>query len=367
MESGLSEIETAGSSASPDRPIDRRAVARARWLRLRWFVAWLTAFYAGWFALVVFGNHWVTLADHWGIALAMALGSYVAGSTPMGGGTIGFPILVLLFDEPATIGRHFSFAVQSVGMVSASIFIFAVGRPIAWRVLAWAMLGSTIGTPLGLIFIAPRVDDLTVKLTFAVLWASFGLMHLIKVREIVALYGYIPGTARFDRTLGLALGTGGGMLVAAITGVGIDLLVYILLVLLVRADIRIAIPTSIVLMAYTSLVGLGASAILAAAGPEPYAIDPAVYRNWLAAAPVVAIGAPLGAFMVYLIPRATTLIFVSVLCIGQFVWTCFNENVTGGTLFFAIASVLLVNLVFAALDRAGRMRSRSLPVRPGPA
>jgi hypothetical protein len=35
----------------------------------------------------------------------MAFGSYVAGSTPMGGGTVGFPILVLLFDLPATLGR----------------------------------------------------------------------------------------------------------------------------------------------------------------------------------------------------------------------------------------------------------------------
>ncbi len=352
-----------GRAPSAGRETHDRRIARARWTRLRWFALWLGAFYGAWLTLIISGDHWATLVDHWGIALAMALGSYVAGSTPMGGGTIGFPILVLLFDEPAAIGRHFSFAVQSIGMVSASIFIFAVGRPVAWRVLGWAMLGSTLGTPLGLAFIAPRVDDLTVKLIFAVLWASFGLMHLIKVREIVALYGYISGTPRFDRTLGFTIGAGGGMLVASITGVGIDLLIYIALVLLVRADIRIAIPTSIVLMAYTSLLGIGTSAILAASGPAKYAIDPAVYQNWLAAAPVVALGAPLGALMVYLIPRATTLVFVSVLCLGQFIWTCVNENVTGATLFFAIASVLLANLVLAALYRVGLRRSRSGPLR----
>ena len=42
------------------------------------------------------------------IAAAMAVGSYFAGSTPMGGGTVGFPVLVLLFDGPATLGRDFA-------------------------------------------------------------------------------------------------------------------------------------------------------------------------------------------------------------------------------------------------------------------
>lgn len=319
-------------------------------------MAWLVAFYAAWFALVVIGDHWATIADHWGIALAMALGSYVAGSTPMGGGTIGFPILVLLFGEPAVIGRHFSFAVQSIGMVSASIFVIAAGRPIAWSLLRWAMLGALIGTPLGLAFFAPIVDDLTTKLVFAVLWASFGLMHLMKVREIVNQSGFIVGTPRFDRLLGISTGLIGGMFVAAVTGVGIDLLIYIVLVLLVRADIRIAIPTSIVLMAYTSLIGLAASLALWQTGLPQFAIDPAVFRNWLAAAPVVAIGAPIGALMVYLIPRAATLIFVSILCIGQFVWTCVQEQVTGSTLLIAIGGVLAINLIYAAFYRIGKAR-----------
>ena len=51
------------------------------------------------FRLLSLANIWQTLVDHWGIALAMAIGSYAAGSTPMGGGTVGFPVLVLLFGE----------------------------------------------------------------------------------------------------------------------------------------------------------------------------------------------------------------------------------------------------------------------------
>ena len=87
-----------------------------------WFI-WLGAFYSVW-AWLVFGHgQWPVAKAHWPMALSMALGSYVAGSTPMGGGTVGFPVLVLFFKMPATLGRDFSFAIQAIGMVSAAIFI----------------------------------------------------------------------------------------------------------------------------------------------------------------------------------------------------------------------------------------------------
>ena len=113
------------------------------------FAVWLVFFYATWLFLVASGNHWHTLREHWGIAAAMAFGSYAAGSTPLGGGTIGFPVLVLLFHQPATLGRDFSFAIQSIGMSSASIFILCRRQLLEWNILRWSLLGSLIGTPLG--------------------------------------------------------------------------------------------------------------------------------------------------------------------------------------------------------------------------
>ena len=62
------------------------------------FYAWLLLFYSAWVVLVFYGGYLETVLLHWPMALAMALGSYVAGSTPMGGGTVGFPVLVLLMD-----------------------------------------------------------------------------------------------------------------------------------------------------------------------------------------------------------------------------------------------------------------------------
>ena len=71
---------------------------KQRIIRLWPFFLWLGVFYLAWLALVASGGHWAAMLEHWGIAVAMAGGSFVAGSTPMGGGTVGFPILVLLFD-----------------------------------------------------------------------------------------------------------------------------------------------------------------------------------------------------------------------------------------------------------------------------
>lgn len=73
--------------------------------RLWIFAVWLVSFYATWLFLVATGHQGHTLKAHWGIAAAMAFGSYAAGSTPLGGGTIGFPVLVLLFHQsPCSAG-----------------------------------------------------------------------------------------------------------------------------------------------------------------------------------------------------------------------------------------------------------------------
>jgi len=287
-----------------------------------WFL-WLAAFYGTWTWLVFGHDRWPDVQAHWPIALAMALGSYVAGATPMGGGTVGFPILVLLFGLPATLGRDFSFAVQSIGMTSASIFILARRQPLAWPMLKGSMAGSLVATPLGIWFIAPLVPELWIKVVFAVVWASFGVLHLYRIGEIAGHDGMTDFDERWDFRVGVALGALSGATVAAVTGVGIDMVLYAALVLLCRADLKIAIPTSVLIMAFTSVLGIVVKNLTTG-------LQPGVFENWLAAAPVVCLGAPLGAYIVNLIGRKPTLIFVAVLCVGQFVWTCYAERAVMG-------------------------------------
>lgn len=327
--------------------------------RLWIFMLWLAAFYGFWLFLVAVQGYWPLAVAHWPIAAAMAAGSYFAGSTPMGGGTVGFPVLVLLFHGPASLGRDFGFAVQSIGMTSASVFIISRGQAVAWPMLRWAMAGALIGTPLGLIYIAPLVSGLAVKVIFAVIWASFALMTLVKLRELATLKGMTELPAEFHRTAGLLVGLFGGGFAAALTGVGIDMIIYAVLVLLCRSDLKIAVPTSVILMAFASLVGIATRNLQGTLNPE-------TFGNWIAAAPVVALGAPFGAFVVNRIGRSPTLIVVAVLCIGQFIWTFTDEWANLGMVGLAVAvgGVLLVNLGFHLLHRAGlRLRHGVTPAK----
>lgn len=340
---------TISNTTTADRPIG--------WLRRMWpFSLWLLAFYLVWLAVVTAGGHWSSLVAHWPIALAMSFGSYIAGSTPMGGGTVGFPVLVMLFGFPGSLGRNFGLAVQSIGMVSATIYILSAHRPVHWRLLRSGLAGSLVGTPLGAAWVAPYVSDLSIKLLFGIVWASFGIMHLVKLRELIAAEGITEHWRRWDGPIGFGVGLTGGI-VASITGVGIDMMVYATLVLLYRADLKIAIPTSVVLMAFTSVVGISTNLALAHFRPEHYQVAPEVFTNWLAAAPVVALGAPLGAIVVELISRRPTLLIVSGLCIMQFVWMLIAERVTGLTLIGAILGVIAFNGVFHLLYSLGHSAS----------
>ena len=323
------------------------------WKGLAPWLIWIAAFYTVWLFIIITGDYLQSLADHWGIAVAMGMGGYAAGATPMGGGTVGFPVLVLLHNESPNLGRDFSFAVQSIGMTSASIFIIARRQPVEWPMVRWAMLGSLIGTPLGILFISPLVPPIVIKLLFAVVWCSFGLLHMFRLKELVRHEGLAPGAHRFDRNAGFLVGLLAGATVGAITGVGIDMVLYTVLVLLCQADLKIAIPSSVIIMAWTSLVGI---AVKNLAGD----VMPGVFENWLAAAPVVILGAPLGALVVDKIGRAPTLFFVSILCVGQFFWTISDEwtrlGVAGALV--ACAGVVIFNLGFEWLRRKGIRNNR---------
>jgi uncharacterized membrane protein YfcA len=193
---------------------------------------------------------------------------------------------------------------------------------------------------------------------FAVVWASFGVLHFYRIREITHHQGIIPTHVRFDTLTGLSVGFLCGATVASITGVGIDMVLYVVLVLVCHADLKIAIPTSVIIMAFTSVVGIAVKLLLGD-------VQPGVYENWLVAAPIVALGAPLGAFIVHRIGRESTLVVVSLLCVAQFAWTMYTEwaqlQMLGVGL--ALAGVVVFNLLFQKLHQIGDRLERRRGVR----
>ncbi len=122
-------------------------------------------------------------------------------------------------------------------------------------------------------------------------------------------------------------------------------------------------------MAFTSLVGVATKQLTGG-------LQPGVFENWLAAAPVVCLGAPLGVFAVNLLGRKPTLLFVAALCIAQFVWTCQSEYQRIGPVgvLAALGTVGLCLLGFEKLRSCGaalvgentRQRPPATPVQIAP-
>ena len=200
--------------------------------------------------------------------------------------------------------------------------------------------------------------ELAIKVFFAIIWASFGVLHLYRTSDICANIGETPAAHRFDRNVGFAVGLLGGACVASITGVGIDMILYAVMVLLMRADLKVAIPSSVILMAFTSVVGITVKLLFTG-------VQPGVFGNWLAAAPIVAIGAPFGAFIVSYIGRRPTLIVVAVLCVFQFLWTMQQSFSTIGIIGLVL-STLAVGVFVASFEwmwHIGKqLARRSLPM-----
>src|SRR5580704_12287553 len=85
--------------------------------------AYVVTCLAAW-AIIAFELHYLTeILEHWRMSVVMILGSLVAGSTPMGGGTVAFPILVLVFHSAPANARTFGLIIQALGMTSTLIFL----------------------------------------------------------------------------------------------------------------------------------------------------------------------------------------------------------------------------------------------------
>jgi len=322
---------------------------------MRYWQVYVIAFFAIW-SVVAFGFHfWREIAAHWRMSLVMIAGAFVAGSTPMGGGTVAFPILVLVFKQNPANARNFALIIQALG--STSSFLMMIGRriPLAFRFLAGSVGGAAIGFLLGTFLIAPHLQSSLVKLLFACLWMSFGLLTLFRNIEICGLHGRGPLSNVSTVLIGLAAGIVGGTL-ASIIGVGVEMCVYAVLVLVYRTDLRIAIPTAVAACGLSSLEA-------AALHVWIRDIDRQTAMNWLAAGPVVIFMVPVGTWLARRLPRVRVLYFVAGLCIFQFLWTL--QQTAGGRTewIFAAAAMSTGSVLLYILYKTGKRREKTDAVR----
>ena len=240
---------------------------------------------AWWAAGVALLGGWMVVLTNWPSALTMVLGSFVAGSTPQGGGAVAFPVFTKLLDVEPAAARTFALSIQAVGMTSASVSMWLRGRDIDWGLLRRSVPAGVIGLMAGLVaqtwWTPPSV---WVRVGFTALIASMTLVVVSSER--------LRGTVVLSPSASASIALAGGAIVSLV-GSGLDVVVYVVLVMAGRRTAS-AVATSVVAMAALSVVGLGATLLGLGGGGSIADLD-GLGGMWLAAVPVVAVGAPLGA------------------------------------------------------------------------
>lgn len=270
--------------------------------RIHLFVFLLLVVYSTWLGYFLLNDQWHLFESNWPMSLTMVLGSFVAGSSAIGGGGVAYPVFTkVLYIQPED-ARTFSLMIQTVGMGMASVFIWVKRIKVLWNVVwiasAGGLLGLLMGT-FGLIMPTPYQ-----KLTLTYVMSMFGVLLVyltwgnpLKVMESINCHNL--------RKALLLFGTGilGGILSANV-GSGIDILVFIVLTLAFGIHEKIGTPTSVIIMAINAAAGflLHAWSI--------HDISARVFEFWLVCVPVVAVGAPLGAWIISMAKRHHIIIFL---------------------------------------------------------
>lgn len=307
----------------------------------------LAIFLMVWAAYMTVSHNWVLYELYWPMPLTMAFGSFVAGSTPQGGAAIAFPVFTKVLHIPTAEARTFGLMIQSVGMVMASWFIISRRMSIMPKVILWATTGSILGMVWGTFWLV--LPGAYSRVLYTLVLSMFGVALFISRWVIPCPPRYqLPSEGRRIILLFGIAGLIGGV-VSAQTGSGVDVVTFIVLVLAFGIYEKISIPTTVIIMALTSLFGFFLhGVVLADIG--------IVWNYWLVAAPVVAVGAPMGAYFAYRINRDVLLGFIMLLIAAEMITTILLVPFTGQMLMVVGVVAGVTAMFFAAMLRYRQQR-----------
>jgi uncharacterized membrane protein YfcA len=295
------------------------------------------------------GSHAIHhLFTDWQVALTMVCGSLVGGGTSEGGGAIAFPIFTKLLHIAPRDARNFSLAIQSIGMGAASLSILYFRIPIERRALFYAGIPGVIGVVFGAYYVAPLIPPVFVRTSFTVLVSSMGVALLLLNRETTVLRNeQIPIFRTSERTILIATGFLGGV-VSALIGTGINSVVFMVMVLLFRVNEKIVTPTTVILMTMVTVPGFLFHVFVLRD------FTPTVMGYWLAAVPVVAVGAPAGALICFHMKRHSIVFLLLLLIALEFFSTLLLVPMSRSVLWVSLLTLAVCGCIEWAMSRTTR-------------
>lgn len=308
----------------------------------------------------------------------MVFGSFVAGSTPQGGGAVAFPVFTKVLAIPAPVARSFSLVIQATGMVMASASILLSGRKIDWKAYELGVMGGIVGFYVGLFVLGDpstpfwdsRLDSAYVKVSFTlIIFAVALIVRLCATQE--SKYQIVPDWGTRSTLVMLAFAFVGGIF-SSLAGSGTDVMLFVFIVLVAGVTPKVAIPTSIVAMATVSTLGLAVLGLLhgqlniglsqdsvVSVADVPFGPEAAsrfdLFGIWLAAAPIVVWGAPLGAWVAARVSERAVIAFVGAMALLEVLTTAiFLDDLRSDFVLLGYA-IIGMGAVWWAVNRLDRL------------
>lgn len=225
------------------------------------------------------------VASEIAVSLIMTVGSFVAGFTALGGGAVAFPFFTKVLSVAPADARTFSLMIQAVGMTMATVIIF-INRKDIERLLLSRLAAVAGASHVATHYLVPDFAPVFNRIIFTGLVLSFALLIVTLEKSKDAKKDQVQvGGWPLDLMTGALVGGA----ISYLLGTGADVIIFIILVFGYKFSFARATAYSVVLMASNSVVG-ALFHVLVLGDVEP------VINWWLAAIPVVIIGAPLGAW-----------------------------------------------------------------------
>lgn len=241
------------------------------------------------------------------IPVTMIFGGFISGFTICGGGAVSFPIFCKVLKLDPMMARDFSLGIQSFGMTCAAITILIKKIPIEKTVAICCTLGSFLGLIFGNIVIVPMMSSGNMKLLFSLMTAAFGVTLFFRNyafnKKCTNIYDALCGKPVCNISILLCIGFIGGIF-TSVLGTGADIIAFSACAILFKLNEKVLNPTSDIIMAISSVMGLLMRGIFFggihsdAASAFPLAI------------PIVVIMAPLGAIAASKIERHAVVKFL---------------------------------------------------------
>jgi uncharacterized protein len=290
------------------------------------------------------------LGKNWGAALTMVFGSFIAGSSPEGSAAISYPVFTLLLDIKPAIARNFSFAIQSIGMTSATLMILGLRTKVEWNYILFVTIGGIFGLFFGAYYVVPLISPPMAKLFFVSLWLSFGIaLWRENQRPQRVVYDAIQNFQRNDQFRLIVFGFIGGI-ISSIFGTGINIFTFCLMTIYYRVNEKVATPSSIIIMTFETLLGFFLHVVIM----KDFA--PESFQLWLTCIPIVVFFAPFGAFVMTKMPRLRLAQLLYVILVVQFFGALIVIRPNFNQLLICGATLLVGSVLFFYLSRMERKK-----------